>query len=56
MLPQEVLDEQAVAELAFMDLHSAVTDSDVIDRVLNANERYATTEKAHERVDRNDAK
>lgn len=46
VLPQEVLDHQIVVELAFMDLHGAVTDSNIINRVLNANEGFAATEKA----------
>ncbi|QGA19800.1 hypothetical protein EYB26_007494 [Talaromyces marneffei] len=46
MLPQEVLDKQIVSELAFMDLQGAVTDRNVIDRVLEANKRVAATTEA----------
>ncbi|EEA26621.1 retrovirus polyprotein, putative [Talaromyces marneffei ATCC 18224] len=48
MLPQEVLDKQIVSELAFMDLQGAVTDRNVIDRVLEANKRVAATTEAQE--------
>ena len=55
MLPREVLDDQIVADLAFMDLSGAVTDNIVIDRVLGANERFGATEEARERVNQKDS-
>lgn len=56
MLPQEVLDEQIVAELAFMDLHSAITDDNIINRVLSANEEFINQEGARERLDQKGTK
>jgi hypothetical protein len=56
LLPADCLDEQIVTELAFMDLQEAVKDSNVIDRVLEANERFADTQEARDLIGRKDSK